>query len=105
MHVPLGEHLQPLYREGYPHLHLATEAQLTEQNDTYYATYYFGWIMPFFDRDHQPTDPRISSMQDIIAYLLGVPAGEYKPTMVLSDTARLIAERYVCIATQSTAAT
>jgi autotransporter strand-loop-strand O-heptosyltransferase len=102
VHVPMGEHLQPLYRDGYPRLHLATEAQLTERDDTYYATYYFGWIVPFFDRDHQPTDPRISSMQDAVAYQLGVPPGEYKPTLVLSDTARLIADRYVCIATQST---
>ena len=51
VHVPMGEHLQPLYRDGYPYLHLATETQLTEQNDTYYATYYFGWIVPFFERD------------------------------------------------------
>ncbi|MGA7812419.1 MAG: autotransporter strand-loop-strand O-heptosyltransferase, partial [Caballeronia sp.] len=77
VHVPMGEHLQPLYRGGYPHLHLATETQLTALNDTYYATYYFGWIVPFFDRDHQPTDPRISSMQDTVAYQLGVPPGEY----------------------------
>jgi len=101
VHVPMGEHLQLLYQKVYPYLHLATEAQLAKQNVTYYATYYFGWITPFFERDHQPTDPRISSMQDTVAYQLGVSPGERKPPLRVADTERQVAERYVCIATQA----
>ena len=73
------------------------------RTDTYYATYYVGLLKPFSERDHQPTDPRVSNMQDMIAYLLGVPCEERRPNVVIADKTRTIAERYVCIATQSTA--
>ena len=39
----------------------------------------WGW------RDHQPTDPRVSNMQDAIAYLLGVPCEERRPNVVIAD--------------------
>lgn len=103
LYMPLGQHLQPLYRDGYPHLHIATDAELDSRNDTYYATYYLGLLKPFSERDHQPTDPRVSNMQDMMAYLLGVPCEERRPNVVIADKTRTIAERYVCIATQSTA--
>ena len=35
------------FRDGYPHLHIATDAELDSQNDTYYATYYLGLLKPF----------------------------------------------------------
>jgi autotransporter strand-loop-strand O-heptosyltransferase len=101
--MPLPAHLQPLFREGYPHLHIETEAELNGQADTFYATYYIGLLKPFSERDHQPTDPRVSNMQDMIAYLLGVPCEERRPNVVIADKTRSIKERYVCIATQSTA--
>jgi autotransporter strand-loop-strand O-heptosyltransferase len=103
IYMPMGEHLQPLFRAGYPHLHLLSEAELAKETEPYYATYYVGLMMPFTDRDHQPTDPRVSNMQDTVAYLLGVPCEERRPNLVIEDTARTIPERYVCIATQSTA--
>ncbi|CAN7171939.1 autotransporter strand-loop-strand O-heptosyltransferase [Caballeronia sp. LjRoot34] len=101
IYMQLPEHLQPLFRESYPDIHIGTEAELKSQ--TYYATYYPGLLKPFSERDHQPTDPRISNMQDMIAYMLGVPSEERRPKVVIEDTTRTIAERYVCIATQSTA--
>jgi autotransporter strand-loop-strand O-heptosyltransferase len=101
--LPLPAHLQPLFRDGYPDLNFATETELDGESNTYYATYYIGLLKPFSERDHQPTDPRISNMQDMIAYLLGVPCQERKPNVVIADKTRKIAERYVCIATQSTA--
>jgi autotransporter strand-loop-strand O-heptosyltransferase len=103
IHMPLATHLQPLFREGYPHLHIETEDDLNNQRDTFYATYYLGLLKPFSERDHQPTDPRVSNMQDMIAYLLGIPCQERRPNVVIADKTRTIAERYVCIATQSTA--
>lgn len=101
--LPLPAHLQPLFRDGYPDLNFATKAELDHESSTYYATYYIGLLKPFSERDHQPTDPRISNMQDMIAYLLGVPCQERKPNVVIADKTPTIAERYVCIATQSTA--
>ena len=101
--MPLAAHLQPLFRDGYPHLKIATDDELDRQKDTYYATYYLGLLKPFSERDHQPTDPRVSNMQDMMAYLLGVPCEERRPNVVIADKTRTIAERYVCIATQSTA--
>ncbi|HEV7832808.1 MAG TPA: autotransporter strand-loop-strand O-heptosyltransferase [Caballeronia sp.] len=101
--LPLPAHLQPLFGDGYPDLNFATKAELDRESGTYYATYYIGLLKPFSERDHQPTDPRISNMQDMIAYLLGVPCQERKPNVVIADKTRTIAERYVCIATQSTA--
>ena len=83
-------------------MHIATGAELDSQNDAYYATYYLGLLKPFSERDHQPTDPRVSNMQDMMAYLLGVPCEERRPNVVIADKTRTIAERYVCIATQST---
>ncbi|MDN7177594.1 hypothetical protein M0D69_06085 [Caballeronia sp. SEWSISQ10-4 2] len=61
--MPLAAHLQPLFRDGYPHLKIATDDELDRQKDTYYATYYLGLLKPFSERDHQPTDPRVSNMQ------------------------------------------
>lgn len=101
--LPLPAHLQPLFRDGYPDLNIATEVEPDRQNGTYYATYYLGLLKPLSERDHQPTDPRVSNMQDMIAYLLGVPCEERRPNVVIENKTRTIAERYVCIATQSTA--
>nr|WP_255631391.1 autotransporter strand-loop-strand O-heptosyltransferase [Caballeronia sp. dw_19] len=103
LYAPMGEHLQPLFRAGYPHLHLATEEQLAQRTEPDYASYYFGLMFPLSERDHQPTDPRISCMQDTVSYLLGVPCRERKPNLIIADTARVIPGKYVCIGTQSTA--
>jgi autotransporter strand-loop-strand O-heptosyltransferase len=99
--VVMPGYLQPLFREGYPNLHFVTEDEI--RHETFYATYYLALFSPYEDRDHQPTDPRVSSMQDAISYMLGVPCTERRPNLVIADTERRIKERYVCIATQATA--
>jgi autotransporter strand-loop-strand O-heptosyltransferase len=103
IHVPLPAHLEALYRDSYPHFRIATEAVADRNTHTYYATYYVGLFKPFSERDHQPTDPRVSNLQDIAAYLLGVPCQERKPNLDIADKTRSVPERYVCIATQATA--
>lgn len=102
LYMPLSRHLQPLFGEGYPQLKFMPETELDARTDIY-ATYYIGLMKPFTERDHQPTDPRISNMQDTIAYMLGVPCEERRPNLIVQDETRLIAEPYVCIGTQSTA--
>jgi hypothetical protein len=70
---------------------------------TLYATYYLGFFSPYAERDHQPTDPRVSNLQDVASYILNVPAVERRPTVVVADTLRRIEEPYVCIAAQASA--
>jgi autotransporter strand-loop-strand O-heptosyltransferase len=106
LHVAVPAHLQPLFREGYPALKLVADREiqsLEAASAPFYATYHIGLFSPYDERDHQPTDPRVSSMQDAAAYMLGVPPGERRPRIVVADTSRRIAEPYVCIATQATA--
>jgi autotransporter strand-loop-strand O-heptosyltransferase len=99
----LAEHLQPLFAASHPHIRFVTREALDALAADAYATYYLGLFSPYTDRDHQPTDPRVSSMRDSIAYMLGMPCAERRPNLVVPDTARRIPERYVCIATQATA--
>jgi autotransporter strand-loop-strand O-heptosyltransferase len=106
LHVVLPDHLQPLFGEGYPALKLISDRAphaSAAAGRRFYATYHIGLFSPYGERDHQPTDPRVSSMQDAAAYMLGVPPGERRPRLVVADTARRIAQPYVCIATQATA--
>ncbi|CAB3766536.1 autotransporter strand-loop-strand O-heptosyltransferase [Paraburkholderia humisilvae] len=106
LHVALPDHLHPLFRAGYPALQLVSDrapGAAAAAGTPFYATYHVGLFSPYDERDHQPTDPRVSSMQDAVAYMLGVPPGERRPRLIVADTARRIAQPYVCIATQATA--
>lgn len=103
LYLYLAEHLQPLFAAGYPHIRFVTQETAEPLEEPFYATYYLGLFSPYTDRDHQPTDPRVSSMQDSVSYMLGVPCAERRPKLVVADTERRIRERYVCIATQATA--
>ncbi|MEW6340869.1 MAG: autotransporter strand-loop-strand O-heptosyltransferase [Paraburkholderia sp.] len=101
MHVQVPLHLHELFRAGYPDLHFVASNATVASLGTFYATYYLGLFSPYEDRDHQPTDPRVSSLQDVASYILGVPAVERRPTLVVADATRRIRERYVCIAVQA----
>ena len=104
VHVALPAHLQTLFKRGYPEICFVPPESVDDvDREPFYATYHLGYFSPYTERDHQPTDPRVSSLQDAAAYLLGVPRMERRSNVVIEDTARPIAQRYVCIATQSTA--
>ncbi|WP_250865414.1 autotransporter strand-loop-strand O-heptosyltransferase [Caballeronia sp. INSB1] len=103
VHVALPAHLQALFVKGYPEMRFVSPESADSLDEPFYATYLLGFFSPYTDRDHQPTDPRMSSLQDAAAYLLGVPCKERRPNIVVADSARPVAQRYVCIATQSTA--
>lgn len=103
VHVVLPTHLQALFVKGYPAIRFVSSESADSLDEPFYATYHLGFFSPYTDRDHQPTDPRMSSLQDAAAYLLGVPCEERRPNIVVAESARRVAERYVCIATQSTA--
>jgi autotransporter strand-loop-strand O-heptosyltransferase len=101
VHVQLPLHLHELFRAGYPDLHFVASDVSPASLGTLYATYYLGFFSPYDERDHQPTDPRVSSLQDVASFILSVPAVERRPTLVVADTIRRIKERYVCIAVQA----
>ncbi|SAK43128.1 glycosyltransferase [Caballeronia fortuita] len=103
VHVVLPVHLQTLFAEGYPAMRFVSPDTADSLDESFYATYHLGFFSPYSDRDHQPTDPRVSSLQDAASYLLGVPCEERRPHIVIADSTRPVAERYVCVATQSTA--
>jgi autotransporter strand-loop-strand O-heptosyltransferase len=103
LQVQLPLYLHELFRAGYPDLHFVDHDTPAASLGTFYATYHLGFFSPYEERDHQPTDPRSSSLQDSASYILGVPAVERRPTLLLADTVRRIKERYVCIAVQASA--
>ena len=97
--VPLTPALRALFEDGYPELRFVDDTPDTDA--PLYATYRIARHVPYTDRDHQPTDPRVSSLQDFASYLLGVPAIERRANIALADRERPIPERYVCIATDT----
>lgn len=99
--VSMGEPIWTLFADAYPELIYVRPEEEAAQHPECYASYYLGIFFPCEDRTHQPTDFRVSGLQKTIAYLLGLPAVECRPRIAVKDTARRIAEPYVCIASQS----
>ncbi|WP_322041918.1 autotransporter strand-loop-strand O-heptosyltransferase [Paraburkholderia sp. J67] len=104
--VEMKSWLHPLFKGGYPALRFVSEVsepaqRERENNEPIYATYRVGCYSPYADRDHQPTDPRVSSLQDFASYMLGVAAVERRTHIVVADRARIVPEPYVCIAAQA----
>ena len=101
MYLSMGEWLWELFADAYPDLHFVRPAEEDAAASGFYASYFLGIFFPSSDRTHQPVDFRLSGLQRTIAYLLGVPAQECRPRVGIRDTARRIAEPYVCIAAQA----
>ena len=103
--VQLRPGLRALFEGAYPALQFVDGLPGDAQGDgePFYASYRIDRYLPYADRDHQPTDARVSSLQDFASYMLGVPAIERRPNIVLANRERTIGERYVCIGTQASA--
>ncbi|QBQ99018.1 autotransporter strand-loop-strand O-heptosyltransferase [Paraburkholderia pallida] len=104
--VQMRPWLHELFEAGYPALRFVSEmpeasGTLDDDGKPIYATYRVGCFSPYADRDHQPTDPRVSSLQDFASWLLGVPAVERRTNIVVADRSRIVAQPYVCIAAQA----
>ena len=98
--VSLAEVLIPLFRDAYPEVDFISQDQTRVER--YYATYNIGLYFDDADCVHQPTDFRLVGLHRTAGYILGVDPTEVPPSIVLPSGERPIAERYVCIATQST---
>lgn len=99
VYCAMAPELAELFMPAYPNLHFIGPE---ERPGNLYASYYMGIFFPCDDRIHQPVDWRIVGLQKTIAYLLGLPVEEIQPQIVPKTKQRLIAEPYVCIATQAT---
>lgn len=96
----MGEPLIALFRAAHPSITFVTpEAVDPEQ---YYATYNIGLFFGDEANVHQPCDFRLVGLHRTAGYILGVDPGEAPPAVTLPDDSRPIAEKYVCIAAQST---
>ncbi|RQH06498.1 autotransporter strand-loop-strand O-heptosyltransferase [Paraburkholderia dinghuensis] len=101
MYLSMGPELWSLFADAYPDLHYIRPEDEDAAASGFYASYFLGIFFPSTDRTHQPVDFRLSGLQRTIATLLGLPAKECRPRIGVRDTARCIAEPYVCIAAQA----
>jgi autotransporter strand-loop-strand O-heptosyltransferase len=96
----MAEPLIPLFSAAYPAIRLITPEAV--KPDDYYATYNIGLFFTDDANVRQPCDFRLVGLHRTAAYILGVDPEETRPDIVLPDESRPIAEKYVCIAAQST---
>jgi autotransporter strand-loop-strand O-heptosyltransferase len=96
--------LIPLFREVYPEIAFVASEEV--DNTKFYATYkvvlYFKQGLIYDYKDRVPCDFRFVGLQQAAAYILGVDPTPVPPRIAIPDDSRPIAERYVCIAVQST---
>jgi len=98
--VAMAEFLIPLFRDAYPEINFLTHEQVDPKR--YYATYNIGLFFDDEERIHQPCDFRLVGLHRTAGYILGVDPMEEPPRIAPSSPGRPLAERYVCIAMQST---
>jgi autotransporter strand-loop-strand O-heptosyltransferase len=100
----ISRKLHPLFANAYPDISFLTEQEI--QPERYYAAYtiavYFKEGAVYDYKDRVPCDFRRVGLHRAAGYILGVDPTEVPPRIAIPDPSRPIAERYVCIAVQST---
>ncbi len=94
----------PLLHEAYPAIRFVTHEEVVAEGvaERAYATYHMGLFFDDTACDWQPTDFRHVGLHRTAGYILGVDPAEVAPRLSIPEgDARPIAERYVCIAVQS----
>ncbi|MBW9103271.1 MULTISPECIES: autotransporter strand-loop-strand O-heptosyltransferase [Paraburkholderia] len=96
----MGPLLIPLFRDCYPDIEFVTPEEV--EPGRYYASYRVGLFFGDEANVHQPTDFQIVGLHRTAGYILGVDPAEEPPKIGSPDTeSRPIAEKYVCVAVQS----
>jgi len=95
----MGKPLIPLFQTAYPTIRFLTHEEVVPEE--YYATYSIGLFFSDEACIHQPCDFRLVGLHRTAGYILGVDPTEVAPRIALENDRRPIAERYVCIAVQS----
>jgi autotransporter strand-loop-strand O-heptosyltransferase len=85
------------FEDTYPNLKFVQPGSIV-QNVT--AMYRLGW---FFDKDKEPVTPNLIPLQKSTTNILGLDFEEIKPNIKYNILERPISEKYITIATQSTA--
>jgi autotransporter strand-loop-strand O-heptosyltransferase len=96
----MGQPLIDLFGPAYPWIRFVTPEKVDASR--YYATYNIGLFFNDTQNVHQPCDFRLVGLHRTAGYILGVDPGDAPPDIALPDDSRPIAEKYVCIAAQST---
>jgi len=93
----------PLLKDAYPAIRFVTHEEVASEKlaDKAYASYSLGLFFDDVEHIWQPTDFRHVGLHRTAGYILGVDPTEEAPRLGLPDEGRPIAERYVCIAVQS----
>lgn len=95
----MGPLLIPLFRACYPDITIVTPEEV--EPERFYATYRIGLYFGDEAHIHQPTDFQLVGLHRTAGYILGVDPTEEPPKIDVPDQGRPIAERYICIAVQS----
>jgi autotransporter strand-loop-strand O-heptosyltransferase len=100
----MNRKLIPLFRDVYPEINFITPSEV--DSGRFYATYtvvlFFQKGLIYDYKDRVPCEFRFVGLHCAAAYILGVDPAEAPPRIAVSEDSRPIAERYVCIAVQST---
>jgi autotransporter strand-loop-strand O-heptosyltransferase len=96
----MADWLIPLFAGAYPEITFLSHEQA--EPGRYYATYSMGLFFDDKDCIYQPCDFRLVGLHRTAGYILGVDPTETPPKLAFAPGPRPIAERYVCIAAQST---
>ncbi len=96
----MGAALIGLFRERYPSITFVTPDEVRPEQ--FYATYNIGLYFDDEQNVRQPCDFRLVGLHRTAGYILGVDPQEQAPDIDLPDDTRPIAQRYVCVAAQST---
>ncbi|MBB5463642.1 autotransporter strand-loop-strand O-heptosyltransferase [Paraburkholderia sp. Cpub6] len=95
----MGPLVIPLFHACYPEIEFITPDEV--EPERFYATYRIGLFFGDQAFVHQPTDFQLVGLHRTAAYILGVDPAETPPQIDVPDDGRPIAERYVCVAVQS----
>ncbi|WP_181440034.1 autotransporter strand-loop-strand O-heptosyltransferase [Paraburkholderia silvatlantica] len=96
----MGPLLIPLFKACYPDIEFVTPDEVKAER--YYATYRIGLFFGDEANIHQPTDFQLVGLHRTAGYILGVDPTEMPPQIDVPDSlGRPIAEKYVCVAVQS----
>ena len=85
------------FEDTYPDLKFINPGGLVQN---VVAVYRLGW---FYDEDKEPVQPNLIPLQKSATNILGLDFEEIKPNIKYNISERLISEKYITIATQSTA--
>jgi autotransporter strand-loop-strand O-heptosyltransferase len=94
--------INELFLKEYPHINFINPGQVVEN---VYTSYKIGWFSPPWGgpRNMNPVDYRLIPLQKTASDILGLEYREIKPKITIEDSPRPIEEKYICMATTSTA--